>query len=107
MDSIYERIQYAVDTLEVFPSLRQWCIAAGYNPNYLSAAFDRVAKALRLGEVDGHSMAIVTPHRTYARGKLVHASPSDLTHWAAYGHPNIRRAVLRDDPRRTLLKQAK
>lgn len=70
-------------------------------------AVSETSAALRLGETSGRAIAVVTRHRTYARGELAKATPSDLRTWAEEGHPDIRRALLGDDPSRTLLKTAK
>lgn len=61
--------------------------------------------ALRLGETDGRAIAVVAPHRVYARGALEKARHELLRQWANEGHPTIVRAMLSDAPGRTMLER--
>lgn len=82
---------------EVGGDLRQLAIDFGVT---------QTSAAMRLGETRGQAIAVVTRSRVYARGELQKTHEGQLREWARYGHPSIRRALLEDDPSRTLLIQS-
>lgn len=59
--------------------------------------------ALRAGEVDGRGIAVVAA-QVRARGETEWPDADTLRRWARTGHPGLRRAKLRDDPRRVVLE---
>ncbi len=59
---------------------------------------------LRAGELEGRPLAVVTPARVYARGRAEWPDEGTLRRWARQGGPGVRRAKLRDDPRRVVLE---
>lgn len=59
---------------------------------------------LRAGELEGRPLAVVTPARVYARGNAAWPDEGTLRRWARQGRPGVRRAKLRDDPRRVVLE---
>lgn len=59
---------------------------------------------LRAGELEGRPLAVVTPGRVYARGVAEWPDEGTIRRWARQGGPGIRRAVLRDDPRRIVIE---
>lgn len=64
------------------------------------------AAALRHGEVERRPLAVVSPALVRVRGPEEWAWPSEptLRAWARTGGPGLRRARLRDDTRRTVLR---
>lgn len=59
---------------------------------------------LRAAELTGRPIAVVTPAHVYARGEAAWPDEQTLRQWARHGAPGIRRAVLRDEPRRVVLE---
>jgi hypothetical protein len=74
----------------------------------LAAAFDvtETCAALRLGEVERRPLAVVAPSSVRVRGPEEWVWPDETTlrRWARRPAPGLRRARLRDDPRRVLLE---
>jgi hypothetical protein len=72
----------------------------------LAVAFGTTSTSvvLRAGELTGRALAVVTPARVYARGLAEWPDEATLRRWARHGGPGVRRAVLRDDPRRVVLE---
>ncbi len=62
--------------------------------------------ALRVGETTGEPMALVTPRSVRVRGdgEWVWPAEDEMRRVARRGHPGLRRARLRDDPRRVVLR---
>jgi len=61
--------------------------------------------ALRLGEVTGQPLAVVTPHRVHVRGPEEWVWPDEMTlrAWTRKTPPGVRSTRLTDDPRRVVL----
>jgi len=59
--------------------------------------------ALRIGETDGRPVAIVAPHRVFARGNVEWPDESTVRRWAKKGAPGLAKARLVDDARRVVL----
>lgn len=59
---------------------------------------------LRAGELTGRPLAVVTPAHVYARGEARWPDEQTIRRWARHGAPGVRRAVLRDEPKRVVLE---
>lgn len=71
----------------------------------LDFATTETSAALRAGEVEERAIAVVAPHRLYARAPSWFTWPLEaaLRELADKGGPAVSRARLRDDPRRVVL----
>lgn len=76
--------------------------------NWTQLALDfhvtETSAALRVAEVSGDPMAVVCPHRVYARGEAQWPEETTLRRWARHGGPGIKTARLWDDRRRTVVR---
>lgn len=59
---------------------------------------------LRVGELEGRPLAVVTPARSYGRGDAEWPDDPTLRRWVRHGAPGIVRARLPDDPKRWVLE---
>jgi len=74
----------------------------------LSEAAERIRTtetlvALRIGEVTGEPVAVVTPHTVYARGDVEWPDKGTLRRWSRSGRVGLRKWRLRDDPKRVVM----
>jgi hypothetical protein len=61
--------------------------------------------ALRIGETDGRPVAVVAPHRIFARGDAEWPEEAAIRTWAKRGNPSLSRVRLVDDCARVALVQ--
>ena len=64
----------------------------------------QTSAALRLAETEGRDLAVVCPHRVYARGELQRRPETTLRTEARRGGPGVRTARLGDDRKRIVVE---
>lgn len=70
----------------------------------LDFSVTETSAALRQAETTGEPMAVVCPHRVYARGDAEWPEETTLRRWARQGGPGLKTARLDDDRRRTVVE---
>jgi hypothetical protein len=87
-------------------AFRRRSAETGQNWTQLALDFHvtETSAALRRAETTGEPMAIVCPHRVYARGEAQWPEETTLRRWARQGGPGLRTARLGDDRRRTVVE---
>lgn len=90
------------------PALRAAIAQVGRHLPTLSLIFGTTESiiALRLGEVTGSPLALVTPRTVHARGEWEWPDTATVREWAKRPPPFVTRTVLGDDRRRVVLEAA-
>jgi len=77
--------------------------AASVHQLALAFGVTDTSAALRIGETDGKPIAVVAPHRVFARGDTDWPEEAAIRQWAKRGAPSVTRSRLVDDRSRVVL----